>query len=363
MNERTINYHCVESGSDKVYRLSLTPDGDGYRVRTQYGPRGGRQTQGEKTASSVPYDHALRIFEKEHKARLAKQYHVVGAEGAGGTLVGRSDKTDSGFRPQLLNAIERGDAERYLVDDAYLLQIKLDGERVMIQATHSEVVGINRKGEVRPLPIEVVSVIRGLPLTDARTVLDGELLGATYAPFDLLILDGNDLRGETTHTRISALLALIGDAPSPLVKPVTSYSSADKRAMLAQAEASNEEGVVFKKKNAPYTEGRPNSGGDQFKLKFVETATVRTAGVTPGKRSVAVEVHDGTGRWIGVGNCTIPANFAVPPVGSLVEIQYLYFFPGGAVFQPVYRGLRTDVGVEACTLQQLKLKSQGRTAT
>jgi bifunctional non-homologous end joining protein LigD len=45
---------------------------------------------------------------------------------------------------------------------------------------------------------------------------------------------------------------------------------------------------------------------------------------------------------IEIGNVAIPPNSDVPPQGSLIEIEYLYAFPGGALFQPVYRGLRAD---------------------
>lgn len=53
MSEKTINYHCTEGNSDKVYRLSLVAEGDGFLVTTQYGPRGGRQTVGQSVTRSV----------------------------------------------------------------------------------------------------------------------------------------------------------------------------------------------------------------------------------------------------------------------------------------------------------------------
>jgi bifunctional non-homologous end joining protein LigD len=32
----------------------------------------------------------------------------------------------------------------------------------------------------------------------------------------------------------------------------------------------------------------------------------------------------------------------MPPVDSVIEVEYLYAFDGGALFQPVYKGPRPD---------------------
>jgi hypothetical protein len=42
-------------------------------------------------------------------------------------------------------------------------------------------------------------------------------------------------------------------------------------------------------------------------------------------------------------------------VGQLVEIEYLYFFAGGSLFQPTYKGPRPDKD-EADAVSSLKLK-------
>ena len=46
-----------------------------------------------------------------------------------------------------------------------------------------------------------------------------------------------------------------------------------------------------------------------------------------------------------------------PRQGQIVELRYLYAYPGGSLFQPVFLGLRDDITAEGCTLNQLKLKS------
>jgi len=56
---------------------------------------------------------------------------------------------------------------------------------------------------------------------------------------------------------------------------------------------------------------------------------------------------------------TIPANQPIPKAGDVLEVRYLYSFPGGSLFQPVCLGQRDDIETSACTLSQLKYKAAG----
>ena len=112
--------------------------------------------------------------------------------------------------------------------------------------------------------------------------------------------------------------------------------------------------MVFKLMNAPYTAGRPNSGGSQLKHKFVATLSAVVAKLNP-QRSVGLCLlnHEG---WQPVGNVTIPPNQPVPNLGAVVEVRYLYAVPDGSLFQPVYLGERSDVDVTECVVSQIQLK-------
>jgi len=46
--------------------------------------------------------------------------------------------------------------------------------------------------------------------------------------------------------------------------------------------------------------------------------------------------------FIEVGSVAIPGSELLPAVDSVIEVEYLYAFRGGAIFQPVYKGLRPD---------------------
>ena len=77
------------------------------------------------------------------------------------------------------------------------------------------------------------------------------------------------------------------------------------------------------------------------------------------KREGIVFKLDATGAAVAAGNVTIPPNHALPPVGGVVEVRYLYAFPeSGRLFQPVYLGARDDVLPAECATSQLKFKSE-----
>ena len=75
-----------------------------------------------------------------------------------------------------------------------------------------------------------------------------------------------------------------------------------------------------------------------------------------GKRSVKIGVLDGE-RMISCGNVTIPVGAQIPGIGEIIECRYLYAFKeSGSLFQPVYLGVRDDLELKDCQVNQLKWK-------
>jgi bifunctional non-homologous end joining protein LigD len=117
------------------------------------------------------------------------------------------------------------------------------------------------------------------------------------------------------------------------------------------------EGVVFKHTDAPYIAGRPASGGTQLKYKFCATASF-LVGKVNAKRSVTLLLFDGE-KTKPAGNVTILPNHEIPQAGQVVECRYLYAFrESGAIYQPVYLGVRDDITSAECTVEQLKYKAE-----
>jgi len=344
--------------SDKEYHLQLqAQDGGLFLVRAQNGRRGGTLVSRDKTPKPVAYDVALKKYQSVLKEKLSEGY----TEGAAGTAFvgGEMEDRITGIVPQLLNPIGEDEVERFLADAAFCLQEKHDGHRRLVRRAGS-LQGINRKGLAVGLPQTVVDALQspGMPL---QFVLDGELLGDTLAVFDLLELDEVDLRFLPCRERIERLgpigRLLQGTGSGVFVTP-TAFSEADKRARYASLKAQGVEGGVFKRVDAPYVAGRPHSGGDQVKRKFTHDASFIVAACSATRRSVALALLDAAGRQIGVGNVTVPSNHAMPETGMVVDVNYLYAYPGGALAQPQYKGPRDDIDAHACTLAQLHLKRE-----
>lgn len=349
-----------EGSSDKVYQASLDYTEGGYIVNFAYGRRGDTLKTGTKTPKPVPLSTAKPIYDKLVKEKTAKGYTVDGS----GTPYTSTDKEarDTGFRCQLLNPIDEEEALDLVSDPEWWMQEKYDGKRVPIKKERQEITGINRKGLSIGLPEPIFTCMKRI---GCNCMLDGECVGERYYAFDCLTYRGIDVSAESYLQRFYRLADLltpeamylnqgIRDMPT-LVLANTARTTAEKKKMLAELRKRGAEGVVFKCITAPYTAGRPNSGGMQRKFKFYATASVFVTKHTTGKRSVEVGVYDHN-VIVDIGAVTIPPNFPVPDVGKIIECRYLYAYKGGSLYQPTYLGERDDISVSDCKLSQLKYK-------
>jgi bifunctional non-homologous end joining protein LigD len=349
-----ITLYYREGSSDKVYQAAIEPEGQLFVVDFAFGRRGSTLTTGTKTASPVDYDRAKKIYDKLVREKMAKGY----TQGPNGTLYQHTEKEErvSGILPQLLNPIDEDEAKRLLKDPVWAMQEKLDGRRMLVRKTAAEVHGINRKGLLIGLPETVFGSARSI---SSNFVLDGECVGDHFYAFDLLEWDGEDLRPVAYQRRLVKLSSLLNRPGLKHIQFVeTATDPENKERLFRHLQSGKKEGVVFKRLGAPYTPGRPNSGGNQLKLKFYATCSAVVSQIND-KRSVELRLLNGQG-WNPVGNVTIPANFQVPEVGQVVEIRYLYAFKeSNALYQPVYLGPRKDVATHECVLSQLKYKPAG----
>lgn len=339
-----------DGSSDKEYHAAINPVDGGYTVTFAFGRRGSALTTGTKTTSPVPLEKAQQIYDKLLAEKTAKGYTPAGA----GTPFTATDNETrvSGLVPQLLNSIDEEAAQALLADDAWCLQEKFDGKRIMVSVKSGQVEGSNRKGLCVSMPQEVVDSLVHLPDCE----LDGELLGGKYVVFDVLKLDANDLRSSSYRTRYEVLRDSLGPSLGPCVCVAeTAWNTADKQAFYDRVAAAGGEGIVFKKVNGHSIAGRPAAGGSQVKYKFYATCTCLVAAQND-QRSVKLSLRDAAGNAGGIGNVTIPANKAIPAVGALVEVRYLYAYKGGSLYQPAYLGERDDLDETDCDLRQLKYK-------
>lgn len=349
-----------EGASDKVYNAAIEPKGDGYIVSFSYGRRGSTLSTGAKTDDPLPLATATKVFNKLIASKLAKGYQYTSTSAGEATpyqQTGNEGK-DSGIRCQLLNAVEEADLQALLSNRRHCLQEKFDGRRMLIRKRGETITGINRRG----LVIAVPDAIREETSRIAHDFLiDGEAVGERFHAFDMLELDGIDQRSVRYIDRFVRMQTIL-PKKSVAIRSVDTYiAPSDKLRVFDELKANHSEGVVFKEVDAPFSPGRPNSGGSMLKFKFVESASFVVSGHNA-KRSVSLGLYDGD-TLVPAGNVTIPPNHGIPQLGTVVECSYLYAFrESGSIYQPVYQGVRTDIPANECGVEQLKYKPEARQA-
>jgi hypothetical protein len=136
----------------------------------------------------------------------------------------------------------------------------------------------NRRGLVVAIPDAIREAVEHIPFD---VLIDGEAVGDTLHAFDLLEVKGNCLHQRRYLDRFAGLIMVIPPGLEGLRWVSTAVDPNDKLEIYDEPRSTNREGVVFKDMDAPYTPGRPNSGGPQLKSKFVEKRVVRCHRPTP----------------------------------------------------------------------------------
>jgi bifunctional non-homologous end joining protein LigD len=168
---------------------------------------------------------------------------------------------------------------------AWLHEVKFDGYRVQIHKVGKDVVVFSRNGHDFTTRFDTIAyVVRDLPAKSV--VLDGELVASNAAGvpdfgmlhrrradsagihlwcFDLLALNGKDWQPEPLIKRQARLEMLLARFDCPAV--LLSKSFNDGTGLLRVAERHRLEGIVSKKREAPYRSGPCR---DWVKLKTAE---------------------------------------------------------------------------------------------
>lgn len=349
MKSEQITLYFKQGTSDKVYQASLEEtENNLFLVNFAYGRRGATLTTGTKTKKPVDYASAKQTYDKLVKSKTSKGY--LPGEESSQYVHTDADMKETGIQCQLLNFIEEPKVTQLINDNKWWAQEKHDGKRMLIRKTDT-ITAINRKGLEVGAPDTILESANQVAKT---YLIDGEAVGEKLFAFDILEMDNTDVKSAPYSQRLAQLEDLgLSDS---IVVVETAKTKAEKQQLYDRLKTNNAEGVVFKKHSAPYTAGRPNSGGNQLKFKFYATASVIVTKINE-KRSVAVAVI-AEANQVEVGNVTIPPNKKIPPVNSIIEVRYLYAYKGGNLYQPTYLGIRDDLNIQDCLISQLKYKKE-----
>ncbi|EDM81438.1 ATP-dependent DNA ligase [Plesiocystis pacifica SIR-1] len=376
---RSIELFFQEQPSDKVYNAKLLETDKGYTVAVEWGRRGAKLNSGTK-AIDVPLAKAEKAYDKVVKQKQRKGYEVLSDDNLPAEVApeqGQGSASKAGIErrgrvgpiAQLLNNADGDALDGYFADAEIVAQQKLDGMRLLVHVRDEGIVATNRDGQETSLG----GALRdACALAPKGTSLDGELLvdPPCYWVFDTLAWAGEDLRQEPYAKRHAALKRKRKLFASPLLELVPlAKTEADKRSLFATLQAQRAEGIVFKRKDAPYISGRPPSGGTQLKYKFVKTADVFITANAGNAYQMAVYDDAGKARQVGkvFAGTTNDSRADLDAMLSrgetpVAEVRYLYATKDDILYQPVFVRARTDKAAEACVLSQLEYTDRSNVA-
>lgn len=369
-NVKEVRLFFQEGSSDKVYNAFIVENAGSpatYDVLVEWGRRGASLNYGKK-ANNVTLAQATKEYDKLVREKTNKGYQELTATvkpaavappvGQGSaSLAPNAARKIVGPKAQLLNPIDDGTLEQFIIDDDWLAQQKLDGKRVLAMIEADGVVALNRNGQETTAD---ASLLDGVSMLANGTVVDGEIVGDTYWLFDVLKAGARDVTSLSYAKRHALLSEELEPGLSGNVRVLPVVSGAkNKRDLIARMTSQNAEGVVFKDKRAPYTAGRPSSGGTQRKHKLIKSADVAimmNAGnaylmcVYNGKKPVECgKVFAGTTNESRKEIDDLLAKGVMP----VAEVQYLYATDDDKLFQPVFVRLRDDKKPFDCAHAQL----------
>jgi bifunctional non-homologous end joining protein LigD len=295
------------------------------------------------------------------------------------------------IRPQLATLVDRPPVASH-----WSYEIKFDGYRMLCRINNGAVTLFTRNGHdwTARMPALAQALAR---LSVSKAWIDGEVValnkadipdfsalqnafatrrtaGLTFFAFDIMFLDGADLRQATLRDRQAALQQLLAGVDDAHIRLSNTFNEGVD-SLLDSACRMGLEGLIGKRIDRPYTEGR---SPDWVKIKclqrqeFVVGGISRSAGATAGIRSLLLGVYerDGGFRFAGSVKATLrPAQiralrerlepsaespFFNPPKPErgrelvwmrpqvVVEVSFLEWTSSGEIRHGVLKALRDD---------------------
>jgi len=213
----------------------------------------------------VPFDS----LQSDCSKLIRKKLNIGCKHAAEVVTCGDGRRRMTAVSPQLLFPVD--DVKPLLSDNAFYMQPKQDGKRLLIHKTGKAVTGFNRHGIECGIPANIRTAAQALR---GDFLVDGEAVGDMLHVFDILELEQSDIRIIPYRDRLVKLLNLLASGQQSGIRWVATISGPTAKQMVfRQLRKAGAEGVVFKRIRAPYSPERPESGGDYFKYKFVEAAS------------------------------------------------------------------------------------------
>jgi ATP-dependent DNA ligase len=253
--------------------------------------------------------------------------------------------------------------------DEYLFEIKWDGDRAIIHYANNDILIQNRRGEdVTFRYPELKNILPGFACRDA--IVDGEICGLdengksrftlvqqrshlekkfdielrakkipmTFIAFDLLSYDDLDIRKLPLTGRRERLYDIFKPIPPFSLWSLSCEKEGRGTLLFRQAEALGLEGIVGKKLDSPYLEGRRSPYWK--KCKCQKTKDLWFSQYTVNNAGIRVEDENGNPCQV-AGHWAREVKEKIDTQGKcLIEVKYLEETENGRLRQPTFKAMK-----------------------
>lgn len=261
------------------------------------------------------------------------------------------------FNPMLAVDISKDQLEKYIKDDTYVMQRKIDGERIAVEITDGNIRFLNRMGKPKALAMSGNIVRSFRSINEGYWIFDAELLNGNIFIFDLARA-GDTITPKTPFGERFLALELFMDIWNH-DKAITILDCArtteEKQFLFDYAQANRYEGVILRNLNGAYKGGESNDLG---RYKFTKDADVVIYdNSAEGKASVTLAVyHNDLTKIIEVGHASTIGKRPTPGIGQVWKVSYLYILDENKpkLVQARLMEQRLDKPMKQCTMAQFK---------
>lgn len=260
-------------------------------------------------------------------------------------------------RPML--AKEEGDpnaVKKLLGANRWWAQLKLDGDRVVVEVVSGTVSVLNRQGQPKVKNVSSAMLAPFNNLTEGRWVFDGEVVGRTLWLFDMLA--AGDFHDESApfmvrYDNLQTVLDVLNPPEEHVQLLGVAKTSDEKNALHLSALEDGKEGIILRDCKGEYEPGKRSTL--LIKHKFLNEADciVSEVGVG-GKESVSLVVYDKDGKTVQVGSASTIGKTPTPKVGDVWEVRFLYVVEPNhpKMVQPRLMRIRKDKTADECFIEQ-----------
>lgn len=236
------------------------------------------------------------------------------------------------MRPQLALNIEDPKAiDSYIADPNFVMQLKADGDRYLVEVNDGQVMVFNRAGMPKVSNLSYSILAQFATFSTGLWTFDGEYVNNKLLLFDLVNAGSQCTPKTPFGERYFVLQHLMKQwQPDPTyveLLPIAS-TEVEKKAMYRQAKEDQREGVILRNVHGIYRPAMRHR--DLIKVKFVSTIdAIITAVNQRGHENVTVSLIDPVkGAVVEVGSVSARGKKGPdgqpPQEGEIWEIKFLY---------------------------------------